>query len=215
MPDEQEDRSSIQCAYIELCQHTHNALATRAQHPAHMQWTCPSLRRGFRSQFARVSGIRAVISRYLQIVLFADDWLSARFSIPRGPREMGAPILRWRCPVTSMMGRACIHRHKPDSSIALSGNSHCAKMIYGAQTKHLDFTGHPFQCAYMYNALGARAQQPEYNKWKCPSLPARILLPVCLCFQHLLSDLSLFAARVICRRFGLHKVVNSRGAARI
>ena len=78
LPDNQEDRSSIQCAYIEICQYTHNALATRAQHPAHMQWTCPSLRRGFGSLFARVSGICAVISRYLQIVLFADDSLSTK-----------------------------------------------------------------------------------------------------------------------------------------
>ena len=93
LPDNQEDRSSIQCAYIELCQYTHTALATRAHHPTHMQWTCPSLRRGFGSLFALVSGIRAVLSRYSQIVLFPDSWLSARFSIPRVPRQMGALIL--------------------------------------------------------------------------------------------------------------------------
>ena len=31
--------------------------------------------------------------RYLQIVLFADGWLSARFSKPMRPRQIDAPIL--------------------------------------------------------------------------------------------------------------------------
>ena len=144
LPDNQEDRSSVQCAYIELCQYTHTALATRAHHPTHMQWTCPSLRRGFGWLFARVLGIRAVLSRYSQIVLFADGWLSAKGPDQNGAPHFAARILRaiWRpsrhpqkrsllnrcalrtmTPVTSIMDRAYVHRNKPASSNSLSDNS--------------------------------------------------------------------------------------------
>ena len=124
-------------------------------------------------------------------------------------------------PVTSIMDLAYVHRNKPASSNALSDNSRSGKMrrflasIHKCQT--IRKTGPP-SSVHTSNYASTRtppSPRAEYNKWKCPSLPARILLPVCLCFQHLLSNLSLFAARVICRRFGLHKVVNSRGAARI
>ena len=171
-----------------------------------------------------MNATRRLSDRYLQIVIFRHS---------RHPQERFASNMKIiyanclstlsarRCPVASIIRLAYVHCNKPDSSNALSDNSRSGKMrrflasIHKCQT--IRKTGPP-SSVHTSNYASTRtppSPRAEYNKWKCPSLPARILLPVCLCFQHLLSNLSLFAARVICRRFGLHKVVNSRGAARI
>ena len=54
-------------------------------------------------------------------------WQAASVRSPQGLLA-AAESLRWRCPLTSIMGLAYVHCNKPDSSNALSDNSRCGKM---------------------------------------------------------------------------------------
>ena len=67
-------------------------------------------RRGFCSLFARVASICSVISRYLQIVLFAYHSLSTRLSMARGLQEYDGPCTHTYLALHSAItNRNCTH----------------------------------------------------------------------------------------------------------